>query len=318
MEVTARGRIDWARHVALQDNALRDRRGLWHGNRRKQGLRIGMLWTGKERTLVGQLDDAAQVHDRDTVGNMLHDRQIMGNKDVGQAEILLQIGKQVDDLRLYGDVQGRYRLVAHDHVRLQGQRARNHQALSLSAREFVGETHHLVSPQSDLFEKLGNPRRDLRPCPALEVAQRLGDNVLGAHAWIERGVGILEYHLQAVAALPHGATAEAVDAFTVEVDLAGRWLDQLQDHFAGRRFPATRFADETQGFARSERKRDAVDGVDRADLAAEKPAPHGKVFFEVAHLEHGCGSAAHAGSSVSRSASQQATQWPSDFASSGG
>src|SRR5262245_42153528 len=192
MEVTARGRIDWARHVALQDNALRDRRGLWHGNRRKQGLRIGMLWTGKERTLVGQLDDAAQVHDGDTVGNMLHDRQILGNKDVGQAEIPLQIGTQIDALRLYGDDQGRYWLVAHDHIRFQSQGAPNHQALALSTRELMGETHHLVGPQSHLFKKLANPSPDLRASQMLEVAQWLSDNVLGAHARIERGVGILE------------------------------------------------------------------------------------------------------------------------------
>lgn len=67
VEVAAHRPIDWTGHVTWQDDALRTRAGLGYRNRGKQGLRIGMLGIGEQSALVGQFDNAAKVHDRDTV-----------------------------------------------------------------------------------------------------------------------------------------------------------------------------------------------------------------------------------------------------------
>jgi hypothetical protein len=48
---------------------------------------------------------------------MLHHAKVMGDKQKGDAEIVAQIGKQVDDLRLNRDIQRRDRLVGNDKVR---------------------------------------------------------------------------------------------------------------------------------------------------------------------------------------------------------
>ena len=64
-----------------------------------------------ERTLVDlkalcQFHDLAEVHDRQPVTNMLYHCQIMGDKKIGEAELLLQILEQIDHLGLDGNIQG--------------------------------------------------------------------------------------------------------------------------------------------------------------------------------------------------------------------
>jgi hypothetical protein len=56
---------------------------------------------------------------------MLHHAKVMGDKQKGNAEIVAQIGKQVDDLRLDRDIQRRDRLVGNDKVRVENQRPGN-------------------------------------------------------------------------------------------------------------------------------------------------------------------------------------------------
>ena len=65
------------------------------------------------------------------------DAQVVGDEQVGQPHLALQLQQQVDDLRLDGDVQRRHRLVGDDQLRLQGQRPRDADALPLAARELV-------------------------------------------------------------------------------------------------------------------------------------------------------------------------------------
>ena len=46
----------------------------------------------------GSLDDAPEIHDRNPVGDVLHDREIMTNEDRRQTQFLLQILQQVQNL----------------------------------------------------------------------------------------------------------------------------------------------------------------------------------------------------------------------------
>jgi len=75
-----------------------------------------------------------------------------------QAELLLQILQQIDDLRLDGDVERGNRLVEHEELRIRGQRARDTDALSLSAGEFVGVSFAVVGAESDRLEELRDAR----------------------------------------------------------------------------------------------------------------------------------------------------------------
>ena len=90
-----------------------------------------------ESSSVADLDDLAEVHDGDAVGDVPDDRQVVGDEDVGEAELVLQVLEQVDDLRLDRHVEGGDRLVADDELGLERERAGDADALALAAGELV-------------------------------------------------------------------------------------------------------------------------------------------------------------------------------------
>ena len=62
----------------------------------------------------------------------------MGNEDIGQAQILLQLLEQVQDLRLNRNVQCGNRLVAHDKLRVHGQSAGDADTLAAATVQLMG------------------------------------------------------------------------------------------------------------------------------------------------------------------------------------
>jgi len=58
---------------------------------------------------IRQLDDAAEIHHGYTLPEMPHHREIVGDEQVGEAEALAQILKQVDDLAPGSTCRGRTR-----------------------------------------------------------------------------------------------------------------------------------------------------------------------------------------------------------------
>jgi hypothetical protein len=61
------------------------------------------------------------------------------DEQVGQAELVLQVVEQVDHAGLDRDVERRDRLVEHQQLRAEGQRAGDADALALAAGELVRE-----------------------------------------------------------------------------------------------------------------------------------------------------------------------------------
>jgi hypothetical protein len=55
---------------------------------------------------VGQLRDLSQVHHGDAVADVLHDTQVVGDEQVGQAELLPEVLQQVDHLFPDRDIAG--------------------------------------------------------------------------------------------------------------------------------------------------------------------------------------------------------------------
>src|SRR5262249_15120480 len=117
-------RADRAWDVALQHGA--PPRGRWVRDRhgRHQRLSVRMKRCGVEVACGRNLNDLAEIHHRYARADVLDDREVVRNEDVGQAELLLQLLKQVDDLRLDRHVERRYRLVADDELRRHGKCAR--------------------------------------------------------------------------------------------------------------------------------------------------------------------------------------------------
>ena len=90
------------------------------------------------------------MHHRDPVGDEAHERQVVRDEDVGEAQPFLQRHQHLDHLRLHGDVERRDRLVEDEDLRLERQRARDGDPLPLTARKLVrveiGELRAAGSP----------------------------------------------------------------------------------------------------------------------------------------------------------------------------
>ena len=77
VKAAAGGRIERARHLALQHDAAALCLRLRHRNGRQQRAAIGMAGGGKQRLGFRGLDDDAEIHHGDAVGDVLHDGQIV-------------------------------------------------------------------------------------------------------------------------------------------------------------------------------------------------------------------------------------------------
>jgi hypothetical protein len=47
------------------------------------------------KSLVGDLDDLAEIHDRDAVADVLDDREVVGNKEIGQPKLRCRSSKRL-------------------------------------------------------------------------------------------------------------------------------------------------------------------------------------------------------------------------------
>ena len=122
VELAAGRRVGRGRDGALQHHALALDSRVRDGNGREQRLGVGVQRMAKNVVGLAVLHQIAQVHNADSVGDMLDDGQIVGDEKIRQVALFLQGFQQVDDLRLNGDVQRGDRLIADDELRVQGQR----------------------------------------------------------------------------------------------------------------------------------------------------------------------------------------------------
>ncbi len=165
---TARG-VDRARHLALEDDPLASCDSvllacLYHRDRGQQRLGVGVDRARVEVVGRRDLDDDAQVHHRDPVGDVADDAEVVGDEDVGEVELVLEVVEQVDDLRLDRHVERRNRLVGDDQLWAQRERTGDADPLALSARELMriavdvigGEADHLGARSLHLL--VGSPR----------------------------------------------------------------------------------------------------------------------------------------------------------------
>jgi hypothetical protein len=103
------------------------------------------------------LHDPTEVHDRNPVGDVPHDREVVRDEQIGELELLLQLLEQIDDLRLDGDVERGDRLVRDDEVRVERERSRETDPLALAAGELVWVTAGSVLRQADDLEQVADP-----------------------------------------------------------------------------------------------------------------------------------------------------------------
>ena len=94
--------------------------------------------------------------------DVAHDAEVVRDEEVGEPSSRLQVGEQVQHLRLDRDVERGHGLVGDDQRRIEHQRARDRDPLPLAAREHVRIAHVVLGPQPDLAR--ASPAR-ARPAP---------------------------------------------------------------------------------------------------------------------------------------------------------
>ena len=145
----------------------------------------------------------------------------MGDEEVGEPELCLEVLEQVDDLRLDGHVQRRDGLVRDDELRAHRERARDADALALTAGELVRVPPQVVGRQADGLEELDDALFPQLPrLGELVDHERLTDDRAHRHPRIERRVGVLEDDLHLLAERAQRALVERRDVLRSEPDLA--------------------------------------------------------------------------------------------------
>ena len=78
-----------------------------------------------------------------------NDGKVMGDEQDREPALALQLGEQVEDLRLNGDIERRRRFVRDNHGRVDGESARDGDPLALSAGELVWQALSGILRQTD-------------------------------------------------------------------------------------------------------------------------------------------------------------------------
>ncbi len=201
---------------------------------------------------------------------MADDREVVRDDHVREPELVLEVVQQVDHLRLDRHVQRRDRFVGDDQLRAQGERAGDADALTLSAGELVRVAVVVLGAEPDQRQQLLDVVLETAlGLDALEPERRADDRADRVPR-VQRGVRVLEDHLDVAAHRPHLAHGQVRDVPALELDLAARRLDQPGDEPAHRRLAAAGLADDAQGLPRVHLEVDAVDGLDRGGLPSQQ------------------------------------------------
>ena len=232
VEAAAGGRTGRARALTAEQHRPHDLVRVRLGDRRHEGLGVGMSGPVVERLGRSDFDQLSQVHHGHPVTGMGDGGQIVGDEQIGQVELRLQFFQEVEDLRLDRHVERRDRLVADDELRMQHQRPGDRDPLPLAAAEGVRVATEMLHVETAALRHVPDPFVQLRAPGELVGDQRLADHVAHRHARVQRRIGILEDHLHVP---PHGPEALAVEPCDVDLgpvapvdDPAGGRLDGAQ------------------------------------------------------------------------------------------
>ena len=91
----------------------------------------------EHRVRIADLDQPAEIHDADAVGDVAHDRQVVGDHQIAEPVLALQVVHQVQDLALDRDVKPGRGLVGDHQLRPQRQRPCHAHPPRLPARQLV-------------------------------------------------------------------------------------------------------------------------------------------------------------------------------------
>ena len=226
------------------------------------------------------LGDAAQVQDADAVREVARGGDVMRYVQERDAQPLLQLPHQVQDLRAAGGVDHGDRLVGQDVVGLHDERPGDAHALPLAPGQHVRELDRELAGG-------GEPHLLQRLLDAVGLVldpvdeQRLLQHLAHVHEGVDAGVGVLEDRLGAAAEPSQLALGRLRQVDAVEHDAPLGDGRQPQRGPAQRRLAAAGLADDGHRLAALQRQRHAVDGAH--GVRAEEHLPGGEVHLDAVH-----------------------------------
>ena len=123
---------------------------------------------------------------------MRYHSQVVTNHDEGQPAFAAQVFQQIKYFCLHRSVKRRCGLVQQQNLRLQNQRARNGNALALSARQLVRIPEPEPGSHAHFVQRALNAH--FRVVYAVN-GQWLGQNAVDGLARVQRSIRVLEHHL---------------------------------------------------------------------------------------------------------------------------
>jgi hypothetical protein len=218
--------------------------------RRQQRARVGVARLREQLVHRGLLHDPPQIHHQRALAQVPDHRQIVRDEHQGQPLLALQLGQQVEHLRLHRGVEGRHRLVADQDARPHDQRAGDAGALALPAGELV----RIALPQPAAQAHALEHRRHARLAPGgvdlrAQRRQRLGHAFRQRHPRVQAGDRVLEDHLDVATQRPPAGVVEPGQVPALVDDAASRDGLQADEGARERGLAAARLADDAQGLA---------------------------------------------------------------------
>ena len=219
---------------------------------------------------------------------MADDADVVGDEEVGEAELVLQVGEQVDDLRLDRDVEGGDRLVGDDQLRLQRQGAGDPDPLALAAGELVRVAVVVLGGEADPLEQLLDAASQLAPeAPSLAGCSGSPTICADALARVERGDRGPGRSSASRGAGAASAAARGRRSRGPRSDRARGRLEQLQDRSGTRvDLPLPDSPTRPSVSPPADAEADPVDGPHPVDLAVDQQAALDReVLDQVGDLE---------------------------------
>ncbi len=214
-------------------------------------------------------DHFAAMHHHHLVRDILHDRQVVGDEEVGRAEAGLQLCELVQDRRLHGDVKGRGRLVADDDLGGGRKRPGDADALLLSAGQLAGIARQVARIELHRLQELRGAALQRGAGESGVQPERTRDDIGHGVLRVQRGVGILEDELDGPLFAPAASLHQGCKRLAVQRDEASVGRQQAGDATRERGLAGAAFADDREcrtGFYGK------AHIVDRAHRRGRKPA----------------------------------------------
>ena len=234
--------------------------------------------------------DFSLIHHGNAVRDVVDDAEVVRNKNHGEAEVLLKLFDEIENLRLDRDIQRGDWFIRDDELGFRRQRPGDGNALTLATRKLVRIFPHHPCIQADGgHQGFHAVKEGIALQLGMALADGFGEGRKNGHPWVERGVRVLENHLEIQSPLTDFRCRESRQVFPIQNDGAGARWDELHDRAGKSRFPTTGLAHQTEDFALFQTERHAVHRADYVFTRGKKrPGALGemgvKVFdFQVGH-----------------------------------